>query len=229
MSGSITLASVPVDATGVATVTVLLSGTNATISSTYNGDANYGTSSSSPTPVTIGPPPDFDIQATPTSWQMQSKQNRTIKLTLISVKSFADTFALGCLGLPQNTTCTFSQDETNLAAGGVQSIDVTVDTGSPLLSGTQARNDNHAASTAVFACLLPGCIVFGLLGSQARRFRSISLALLLVGLFGLTSSLSGCGSIQSNGTPPGTYNFMINASSQTGVSHFVSVTMTITQ
>jgi hypothetical protein len=77
--------------------------------------------------------------------------------------------------------------------------------------------------------LLPGCIVFGLLGSQARRFRSISLILLLMGLFGLTSALSGCGSIQNNGTPPGTYNFMINASSQTGVSHFVSVTMTITQ
>ena len=229
MSGSITLASVPVDATGVATVTVLLSGTSATISSTYNGDANYGASSSSPTPVTIGPPPDFDIQATPTSWQMQSKQNRTIKLTLTSVKSFADTFSLGCLGLPQNATCTFSEDKTNLTAGGVQSIDVTVDTGSPLLSGTQARNDNHAALTAVFACLLPGCIVFGLLGSQARRFRSISLILLLMGLFGLTSSLSGCGSIQNNGTPPGTYNFMINASSQTGVSHFVSVTMTITQ
>jgi sugar lactone lactonase YvrE len=229
MSGSITLASVPVDATGVATVTVLLSGTSATISSTYNGDANYGASSSSPTPLTIGPPPDFDIQATPTSWQMQSKQNRTIKLTLISVKSFTDTFSLGCLGLPQNATCTFSQDETNLAAGGVQSIDVTVDTGSPLLSGTQARNDNHAGSMAVFACLLPGCIAFGLLSSQAGRFRSISLVLFLVGLFSLTSALSGCGSIQNNGTPPGTYNFMINASSQTGVSHFVSVTMTITQ
>jgi hypothetical protein len=229
MSGSITLASVPVDATGVATVTVLLSGTTATISSIYNGNANYGASSSSPTPVTIGPPPDFDIQATPTSWQMQSKQNRTLKLTLTSVKSFADTFSLGCLGLPKNATCTFSQDETNLAAGGVQSIDVTVDTGSPLLSGTQARNNNHAASTAVFACLLPGCIVFGLLGSQTRRFRSISMVLLLMGLFGLTSGLSGCGSIQNNGTPPGTYNFMINASSQTGISHFVSVTMTITQ
>src|SRR6202020_1147306 len=103
-------------------------------------------------------PPDFDIQATPTSWQMQSKQNRTIKLILISVKSFADTFSLGCLGLPQNATCTFSQDETNLAAGGVQSIDVTVDTGSPLLSGTQDRNDNHAVPTAVLALLLPRCL-----------------------------------------------------------------------
>lgn len=228
-SGNITLASVPVDATGVATVTVLLPGTSATISSTYNGDANYSASSSSATPVTIGPPPDFDIQATPTSWQMHSKQNQTIKLTLTSVNSFADTFSLGCLGLPQNATCTFSQDKTNLTAGGIQSIDVTIDTASPLLSGTQARNDNRAGSITVFACLLPGCIIFGLLSSQARRSKSISLALLLVGLFGLTSALAGCGSIQNNGTPPGTYNFMINASSQTGVSHFVSVTMTITQ
>ncbi|WP_353072153.1 Ig-like domain repeat protein [Tunturiibacter gelidoferens] len=229
LSGNITLASAPIDATGVATVTVLLPGTSATISSTYNGDANYAASSATPTPVTIGPPPDFIIQATPTSWQMQSKQSLTVKLMLTSVKSFADSFSLGCLGLPKNATCTFSQDKPNLEAGSVQSVDVTVDTGTPLLGGTEARAESRSVSRGIFACFLPGCVLFGLLGSRVRRFRSIGLVLLLMGVLGLTSALSGCGSIENNGTTPGTYNFMINATSQTGVSHFVNMTMTITQ
>ena len=229
-SGNLTLASTPIDATGVATVTVLLPGTSATISSTYDGDANYAASSSVATPVTIGAPPDFSIQATPTSWQMKSKQNLTVNVTLGSVKSFTDSFSLGCLGLPQNATCTFSEAEPNLPAGGTKSINVTVDTGSPLLTGTQAQNENRFDSKQLIVdCFLPGCIVFGFLSSRSKRLKSISLVLLLLGVFGLTSALSGCGSIQNNGTPPGTYNFMINATSQTGVSHFVNMTMTITQ
>jgi hypothetical protein len=39
----------------------------------------------------------------------------------------------------------------------------------------------------------------------------------------------GCGSIQSNGTPPGTYNFVVNATGRTGISQFVDMTMTITK
>jgi hypothetical protein len=229
MSGSIALATTPVDAAGVATVTVLLSGTSAKISSTYNGDANYAGSSSSPTVVTIGPAPDFNIQVTPTSWQMQSKQHVTVKVTLTSVRNFTGSFSLGCLGLPQNATCTFSKDKTDLAAGGAQSIDVTVDTGSPLLGGTQARYESQSSSKVAFACLLPGCLVFGFLTLQVRRFRLIGILLLVVGIFGFTSGLAGCGSIESEGTPPGTYDFMISATGPTGVSQFVNMTMTITK
>lgn len=229
MSGSTTLATTSVDATGVATVTVLLSGTSATISSSYAGDANYSTSSSSPTRVTIGPAPDFSIQATPTSWQMQSKQHLTVKLTLTSIKNFTGSFSLGCLGLPQYATCTFSQDKTNLPAGGSQPVDVTVDTGSPLLGGTQARYENHPDSKGIFACLLPGFLAFGFLALRVGRLRSIGGLLLLIVIFGVTAGLSGCGSIQNNGTPPGTYNFMITATGPTGISQFVNMTMTITQ
>jgi hypothetical protein len=85
LSGSNTLATTPVDATGVATVTVILSGTNATISSTYSGDANYAASSSSKTEVNIGPAANFNLDATPTAWQMQSKQYTTVQLTLTLV------------------------------------------------------------------------------------------------------------------------------------------------
>jgi sugar lactone lactonase YvrE len=229
MSGSLTLATVPVDRTGVATVTVLLPGTSANLSSTYNGDVNYAASSSSPTTVPIGPAPDFTLQATPITWQMASKQHLDIKVSLTSVKNFTDSFSFGCLGLPQDATCTFSKDKADLPAGGVQSVTLTVDTGLPLLSGSQAHNDTSSNSKIAYACLFPGSLAFCFLAFRLRRVRLTSCLLLLVGLFAVTMGLSGCGTIQNSGTPPGTYNFLVTATGQTGVSQFVNMTMTITK
>jgi sugar lactone lactonase YvrE len=228
LSGTNTLATTPVDATGVATVTVILSGTNATISSTYSGDINYSASSSSKTTVTIGPAPDFSLDATPTTWQMRTKQYTTISLTLTSVKGFTDSFSLGCLGLPQNATCTFSEDQTELPAGGVRTVSVTVDTGSPLLGGTQAHNREHS-DRLILVCSLPAIFALGLLGFRTRRLRLIGSLLVLSGVCVLVSGLSGCGSIESNGTPPGTYNFIVTATGRTGISQFVNLNMTITK
>jgi sugar lactone lactonase YvrE len=228
LSGTNMLATTPIDATGVATVTVILSGVSATIASTYSGDANYAASSSSKTEVSIGPAPNFSLNATPTTWQMQTKQYTTINLALTSVKGFTDFLSLGCLGLPKNTTCTFSEDQTELPAGGVRAETVTVDTGSPLLGGTQARNEGHSGRLIV-ACSLPAFFALGLLGFRARRLRLIGRLLFFTGFCVLVSGLSGCGSIENNGTPPGTYNFIITATGRTGISQFVSLNMTITK
>jgi hypothetical protein len=228
LSGTNTLATTPVDATGVATVTVILSGTSATISSNYSGDVNYSASSSSKTTVTIGPAPDFSLDATPTTWQMRTKQYTTISLTLTSVKSFTDSFSLGCLGLPQNATCTFSEDQTELPPGGVRTVSVTVDTGSPLLGGTQAHNKEHSGRL-IAVCSLPAIFALGLLGFRTPRLPLIGSLLVLSGVCVLVSGLSGCGSIEGNGTPPGTYNFIVTATGRTGISQFVSLNMTITK
>jgi hypothetical protein len=230
LSGTTTLATTPVDATGVATVTVILSGSTATISSSYSGDVNYAPSSSTPTQVTIGPAPDFNLIATPTTWQLQTKQHSVITLTLASVKNFTDTFSLGCLGLPQNATCTFSKDQAELPAGGVLTLTVTVDTNSALLSGAQARVDRRSGSdTVVLACSLPGIFALGLLALRARRTRLTYSLVALLGLCAMAFGAIGCGSIQSTGTPPGTYNFVVNATGRTGVSQFVDMTMTVTK
>jgi hypothetical protein len=205
-----------------------LSGTSATISSTYSGDANYAASSSSKTEVNIGPAPNFNLNATPSTWQMQSKQYTTVQLTLTSVKGFTDSFSLGCLGLPKNATCTFSEDQTQLPAGGIRTVSVTVDTGSPLLGGTQARIESYSIRSIV-ACSIPAFFAFGLLGFRAKRLRLIGRLLVLSGVCAMISGLSGCGSIESNGTPPGTYNFIVTATGRTGVSQFVSLNMTITK
>jgi hypothetical protein len=228
-SGNITLATTPVGGDGVATVTVLLPGTSAALSSSYSGDANYAASVSTSQVVTIGPPPDFSIMATPSSWQMQSKQHLSVKVSLASAKTYADTLILGCSGLPRYATCTFSQGTEKMGAGSEAEVDVVVDTGSPLTGGTQARTTEFLGAPVVMACLLPGCLGMGLFSLRRERHRLLGVLCLFTGLFVMSSCLSGCGSIQNSGTSPGVYNFLITATSSTGESHYVDMTMTLTQ
>jgi hypothetical protein len=107
-------------------------------------------------------------------------------------------------------------------------VTVTVDTGSPLLGGTQARNERHSGRLIV-VCSLPAVFFLGLLGFRTRRLQLIGSLFVLSGLCVLVSGLSGCGSIESNGTPPGTYNIIVTATGRTGISQFVSLNMTITK
>jgi hypothetical protein len=235
LDGTQTLATAPIDSTGVATVTVLLSGTSANLSSVYSGDAFYATSTSSSSLVTIGPAPDFDFAATPATFSVLTKQYQMMTVNITSVKGFTDTISLGCLGLPVDATCTFSHDQFVLAAGGVESVQLTVDTGNPLLSGTEAKNDapalfGPAAAKLVAACFLPGGLLLGLIGLRFRRLRSFSgLIVLCLMLAGMSTALTGCGTIHITSTPAGTYNFAITATGKTGVSQSIPVTMTVTQ
>jgi hypothetical protein len=68
-----------------------------------------------------------------------------------------------------------------------------------------------------------------MLALRVRRLRLVAKLIAVSGLYVLASNLTGCGSIESNGTPPGTYNFVVTASGRTGVSQFVEMTMTISK
>jgi hypothetical protein len=228
-SGTYTLATVPVDPTGVATVTVLLSGTSASLNASYSGDTDYTASLSPTTLVTIGAAPDFTMAATPPSFTLASQQMKNLTVTIGSVKNFTDTLSLGCLGLPQGATCIYSQDQMVLSAGSLQTVTLTVDTGNPLLAGETAKNQTPLASKLVTACFLPGGLLLGLLGYRFRRQRGLGGMLLVLALASLSTALSGCGGITQKGTPVGVYNFNISAVGRTGVSETIPVTMTVTQ
>ena len=232
LNGTMTLATAPVDPTGVATVTVLLSGTSASVSSSYSGDASYAPSTSAPTLVTIGPSADFTLGASPTSFQVVTKEHEDLTITIASVKGFTDTLSLGCLGLPQAATCTFSKNQMLLSAGGEVMVTLTVDTGNPLLAGAQAKLDapvSFNGSNAALACFLPGGLLLGLLGLRVRRLRTFGGLMLILCLAGISTALTGCGGVSMGGTPPGTYTFNISAHGATGVSQSIPVTMKVTQ
>jgi hypothetical protein len=232
-NGTNSLATAQLDSTGVATVTVLLSGTSASISSAYAGDANYAASTSATALVTIGPAQNFTMAADPGNFTLVSKQHEIVTVTIGSVKDFTDTLSMGCLGLPQAASCSFSKDQILLGAGTTQTVTLTVDTGDPLLAGSQARNDAPVGRPGTgeklaLACLLPGGLLLGLLGMRSRRLRGFGGLLLFVVLAGLSTAMIGCGTVNEMGTPAGSYTFSVSATGKTGITQTLPMTMTVT-
>jgi sugar lactone lactonase YvrE len=217
-----------VDKTGVATITVNLLANSSTVIAAYSGDSVYAASVSTQTGITVPQPTQFTMALNPTAVTVQSQQNSTTTLTITSLNNFADTLDLGCLGLPFATTCTFTKDQVALGAGGVQVVQVVVDTGSPLTAGSQARLEQHNAGSLATMCFLPGGALLGLLLCKRRR-RLAGLVMILL-LAGLSAGLSGCGGLHINGTPPGTYVFKVTATGTgTGVTQSMDVALTVTQ
>lgn len=227
------LGNVILDKTGVATLTVNLLTNAPTVVASYSGDAVYAPSTSTPTSITVAPPTQFTMQLSPPSVSVQSLQHSTVTLTIASVNSFSDTLNLGCLGLPFAATCTFSKDSVALTSNGTQTVQVVIDTGTPLTSGSVARVERTSAGPMVAMCVLPGGALLGLLclGGKRRRMRGgLAGLLMLLVLAGVSAGLSGCAGLQPNGTPAGTYVFQVTATGLgTGVTQSVDVTLTVTQ
>jgi hypothetical protein len=187
------------------------------------------------TSVSAGAETHFTMKMSPGKVQLQSKQHTTISLTLSSVSGFTDVMLLGCLGLPFAATCTFSSDHPALAADGAQTIQMVIDTGSPLTAGGQASATrvipNHRElSSGALLSFMPLGAVFGLLLFRARSRRQLGGLLLLLCFTGMTLGLSGCGALYVNGTPPGTYMFKVIASGEkTGVTQSQNIVLTVAQ
>lgn len=232
VSSGTTLGTITLDSTGVATLTLNLLTSAPTVTATYSGDSVYAASTSTQTSITVAKPTQFTMQLNPAAVTLQSLQNGTTTLTLNSLNGFTDTLDLGCLGLPFAATCTFAQDKVVLGANGSQTIQVVVDTGSPLTSGPQARLEHRDTGSIATLCFLPGGLLLGLALWRGRRKMSKRLAglVLMLVLAALSAGLSGCGGLHINGTPPGTYVFQISATGTgTGVTQAIDVTLTVTQ
>jgi len=233
LSQGVVLGTSTLDSTGVATLTVNLLSSSPTVVATYSGDAIYATSTSPVTTITVAKPTQFTMQINPATLTLQTQQHITATLTLASLNNFSDTLDLGCLGLPFAATCTFTKDQVALAADGTQTMQLVIDTGSPLTAGSEARLERRGIGSLATMAFLPGGVLLGLLfWRSGRRMRKGlgGLLILLLLLAGLSTGLTGCAGLQVNGTPPGTYVFQVTASgSGTGVTQSMNVTMTVTQ
>lgn len=232
-TGSTVIGSAQVDATGVATLNIVVQAASELIVASYAGDAVYAGSDSAATAISGGPATQFTLQASPPSMTVQSKQHGVVSITLSSVKGFTDTMEFGCLGLPFAATCTFSQTQMVLKADGTATVQLTIDTGNPLGAGAVASNA-HASESNVLLCFLPAAMLAGLAMWRARRRtgRAMPLAGLLMLLLAAaaTFSATGCEGLVQNGTPAGTYSFQVRAAGQgTGASQAQTMTLTVTQ
>ncbi|MFT4112242.1 Ig-like domain-containing protein, partial [Silvibacterium sp.] len=232
-SGSTVIGTASLTSAGTATLTPTLAVGTYSIVAVYSGDANNAASTSSAVTVTVTAADDFSMNVNPTSITMATKQYQTVTLTLSSTSGFADTLGLGCASLPASVTCSFSNSSVALAANGTASVQVTVDTSSPLTAGGSAKNDQPGrdGSRTALAWTFPGSLALGLICWRFRRKHGLMYmfaALVLLG--GTVFGLTGCGGLSENGATPGTYSFEITATGQkTGMDHAVTINLTVNQ
>ena len=230
-SGAVILGTAPLDSTGVATLTPNLAPGTYSIVAVYGGDALHSPSTSQAVTVpSTGT--DFNLTVTPASVTVATTQNTTVTVNLTSINGFADTIGLGCASLPAGVTCHFSSISVALAANGVQTAQLTIDTNYPLTGGAAARNTRTGSRSINLAGLiLPFSAFFGWILWRFRgrnaAFFTIVLVLLLSGAAMLAT---GCSGIGSSSAAPGAYVIQVTgAGANSNMIHYQNVTLTITK
>jgi len=226
--GTATLSS---NATAQLLLTPLAAGSY-TFGCTYNGAPDYATSTCAGISLTVTPPPDFSLTATPPSITIETQHHATMPLTLTSIGPFAGPVQLGCQGpLPPYVTCELPASET-LTAGQTVNFNFTMDTDALLnflaekSPGIQSPWSNAPVRMA-FAILLPLA-----LAGFARRRKALRGMMLLVALAVGAMGLSACGNKWPAHTPPGTYTIPVVGTGTTAggtvIAHTLNITLTVT-
>ncbi len=234
LNGTVTVGTANIGSDGSASLSITLNAGSDIITAQYSGDADDAASTSAPITITVGQVADFSIQINPTSLSVPTGDYANVNISLASLDGFTDNIALGCSSLPPSVTCNFSATNTTLAANGNDSIDLTLDTNSPLISGSQARNNVPPApgtgnGVILAAFLLPGA---GLLSFWQFRRRTgvLKLIAILTVIAGATLAMNGCGGLSLSSARPGTYVIQVTATgTKTNVTHVANLTVQVTQ
>lgn len=192
----------------------------------------WPTISVSTTPATQ---PGFTMVSNPpVALSVSPGGSATVSVLITPGPGFTGSIALGCSGLPANTTCTFSPASVNVASGSsgtAQTVQLTIsNSGSGQLSPTAPAHRGWPVEAA-FAGMF-GFALFGI--GRRRRFprgwtsRWMSALLLAAGLMAATALMAcGAGSPKSSGGGGGGGSSSTTAVSITGKSTNTTVTNVI--
>jgi len=244
-NGSTLLGTSSLNSSGVATFTSATLGVGSfSLTGVYNGDSNYGTSTSASSSFTVSADPqDFQLSVSTAAVAVASGSTVQTNLFVSPTNTLAGTLTFACTGLPQYATCTFGPPSTlavtattNLQTYWQQPILVTVTFWSdvaPVASASPAERPGRKGTRPLFAFGWPVMLV-GIGGLARRRLRRSGAALfaaLFCLLAGASTTLSGCNSA-INGvkytTPAGTSNVTITVTGPGSASHTIPVQYTIT-
>lgn len=230
-SSSKVIGIVTLDTTGVGTLTPDLAPDNYTIVASYSGDAIHSPSTSTALQVS-GVPTGFGITVNPTAITLASSQNTTITISLTSNNGYADTIGLGCGMLPAGVNCHFSNNNVTLKSGSSSTVQLTIDTNSPLNGGSTAMNTGAPPSRgfSLAGLFLPVSCLFGCIVWRLRKRNSIIFgALLIMSLSGALIA-TGCGGFSQRSALPGTYTIQVNGvGSDSNITHYQNISLTITK
>jgi sugar lactone lactonase YvrE len=226
-----TLGTATLDATGVAVLNVNLATGTYVVQAAYSGDATHLPSTSLSITITANPV-TFNLSVTPPTVSLKTTQYTNLGIVLTSVGGFTDTVGMGCAALPVAVTCHFSSPTVDLASNGTATVQLALDTNSPLTGGSLGSNIHPGTERTYLASLFfPISLLFGFLFWRSRRsISSIFTAVLLIALSAVALAVSGCSGITTKSATPGTYTISVVATGQkTGVVESQNIVLTITQ
>ena len=198
-----------------------------TITAIYTGDVNHLASTSPAVTVTILPS-DFTLSFTSSSPSLATGHHTTLTLTAASVGSFADTVHLSTSNLPEWLTPRFTPADLTLASGGNAAATIDVDTDA-VISYLRQTNPSSSRGPGLSAAAA-ATLVFLLAPMTVRRRRRLAALLTLSVAAALVTTASGCSSRYCDSAAPGAYTLQITATgAQTGLTHTISLPLTVTQ
>ena len=193
--GNAALGAAPLDATGVAALTVsnLAAGTHS-ITANYTGDNNFDVSTAAAVTVTITNP-DFSIGAAPPSAIVTAGQSTNFMLTITPTGGFANNVTFSCAPVT-GITCTFAPPVVT-PTNGVANTTLTVTTSAGVLQyGLMTRRP--IGPIYFFAALS----LMSLLVRHRRKFPRLRAFLLtttaMLAIVALSAGLGGCGAYSSS-------------------------------
>jgi sugar lactone lactonase YvrE len=226
---STSLGNAPVNASGVATLTVTLTGGSHALVAVYNGDANFATFSSATINAQLA---NFTVSSQPANATIRTGQMTTFTISITPAAGFTSPVTLSCSNVPTAAACSFSQST-------VTPNGATVSTMMTFRTSMTASGGPFGPRTAPFQ---PIFLLIGILAVwqlwlwRNRRLlqpRWLTACAILTIVFlgigcasGPSSGSSGSGSSQT--TPPGTYAVTVTGSTSGAGSQSQSLTLGIT-
>ncbi|HZB89553.1 MAG TPA: Ig-like domain-containing protein [Terracidiphilus sp.] len=214
--GTSVLASVALDPTGTAALstTALAIGTNL-LSASFGGNTAYLPSASAPITVTVLPPADFSLSASPAQLTVQDGQSGTTSIIVTPTNGFNSLVSLSCSGLPASAACSFGSPTAQ--TDGSMVYPLTIHAGSS--AAVRSAGGTPPLYGAVpFALLLP-------LWRRKRRGMRQLYPWLLVGLLAVASVMSGC--TASSPKTPVSATVTVTANAQSGLTHSIPINLTV--
>jgi len=231
LDGTTTLGSSTLNAQGSAVLAVTsLAAASHSLTAQYGGNATFAGSSSSAVSLTVAAEaPSFTITSAAASGSVAPGDSATTTLTLTPSNGFTGSVNLACSGLPTGAACSFSPASVSLSSSALTS-QLTISTAMPVARMNRPFDplDPLRPGTAL-------AVMMAVFTTHRSRRTRAARALLWLGLLLVWgAALQGCGGGSSGaapppsgGTPAGTYNVTITATSGS-TTHTASYALTVT-
>ena len=226
------LGNAPMNASGVATLTVTLTSGSHALIAVYNGDANFATFSSATMNVQFG---NFTVSSQPANATIRTGQMATFTISITPATGFTSPVTLSCSNVPTAAACSFSQS-TLTPNGATVSTMMTFRTSMTASGGPFGPFGQRTAPFQPIFLLIGILAVWQLWLWRNRRLLQAkwvtACAILTIVFLGIgcasgpSSGSSGSGSSQT--TPPGSYSVTVTGSTSGVSAQSQSLTLNIT-